>query len=180
MGLALRRKGDWKGAQTVLARLKNAGEMDPETMGIYAATWMDRYVAEPNELNLRKSRDLYAQAFLNAPRDSYVGVNAASKSVLLGDLQAGQAYAAQVEKIVGDKAKPGDYWGTATAAEVQLLKGNFEKAAELYEAAVLAESQSIGSHETTWKQASALLAKLQPSASQRDRLAGVFKHLNTQ
>ncbi len=54
-GLALRRKGDWKAALSVLSKITAAGEMDPETMGIYAATWMDRYTAEGNQLHLRKA-----------------------------------------------------------------------------------------------------------------------------
>jgi hypothetical protein len=176
-GLALRRTGDWKGAQTVLARLTAAGEMDPETMGIYAATWMDRYAAEGNELHLRKARDLYAQAFLNAPRDYYVGVNAAAKSVLLGDLAAGKTYAEQVEAIVGDQPRPGDYWMTATVAEVQLLKGDYPRAAAVYEAAVLTEPESLGSHETSWKQAQFLMDKLGTPPDDRARVGQAFKHL---
>jgi tetratricopeptide (TPR) repeat protein len=176
-GLALRRKGDWQAAQHVLSKLTAAGEMDPETMGIYAATWMDRYTAEKNEIYLRKARDLYGQAFLNAPQDYYVGINAAAKSVLLGDLEAGKKYAEQVEKIVGDKPKPGDYWMTATVAEVQLLKVDYAKAAEIYAAAVLIEPESVGSHETSWKQSQFLMDKLKTPPEDRARVAQVFKHL---
>jgi tetratricopeptide (TPR) repeat protein len=176
-GLALRRKGDWKAAQHILSKLTAAGEMDPETMGIYAATWMDRYTAEQNVLHLRKARDLYAQAFLNAPHDYYVGINAAAKSVLLGDLAAGKQYAEQVEGIVGDKPTPGDYWMTATVAEVQLLKGAYAKAIDLYETAVLIEPESVGSHETSWKQAQFLMDKLGTPPEERARMAQVFQHL---
>lgn len=176
-GLALRRNGNWKAAQDILARLTAAGEMDPETMGIYAATWMDRYTAGGNELHLRKSRDLYAQAFLNAPNDSYVGINAAAKSVLLGDLEAAKKYAEQVEQIVGDKPKPGNYWVTATVAENQLMKGDYSKAADLYQAAVLIEPESLGSHETTWQQAQLLMDKLGTTPEQRAQVGNVFKHL---
>lgn len=176
-GLALRRKGNWKAAQEILSKLTVAGEMDPETMGIYAATWMDRYAAEGNELHLRKSRDLYAQAFLNAPNDSYVGINAAAKSVLLGDLEAGRRYAEQVEQLVGDKPKPGDYWVTATVAENQLMKGDYAKAAELYQAAVVIEPESLGSHESTWKQAQLLMDKLGTTPELRVRIGNAFKHL---
>ena len=42
-GLALARSGDREQAQRVLARLHAAGEIGPETLGIYARTWMDRY-----------------------------------------------------------------------------------------------------------------------------------------
>lgn len=175
--LAHRRKGNWKAAQEILAKLTAAGEMDPETLGIFAATWMDRYTAEGNELYLRKSCDLYVQAFLHAPNDSYVGINAAAKSVLLGDLEAGRKYAEQVEQIVGDKPKPGDYWVSATIAENQLLKGDYAKAADLYQTAVLIEPDSLGSHETTWKQAQLLMDKLGATPENRARVGSAFKHL---
>jgi predicted Zn-dependent protease len=42
-GLALARSGETIEAQRVLARLHAAGEIGPETLGIYARTWMDRY-----------------------------------------------------------------------------------------------------------------------------------------
>ena len=176
-GLALRRMKDWKGAQEVLAKLTMAGEMDPETMGIFAATWMDRYKAEGKPLHLRRSRDLYAQAFANAPRDHYVGINAASKSVLLGELEVGAAYAAQVEQLLGNTAKPGDYWATATIAEVQLLKQDYVKAAALYQAAVVDDSQASGAHAATWQQAQLLMDKLQTPPAARAAIAKSFAHL---
>jgi hypothetical protein len=176
-GLAYRRKRDWRAAQNILAKLTAAGEMDPETLGIFAATWLDRYKEEGNELYLRKSRDLYAQAFLNAPRDYYVGINAAAKSVLLGELEEGKKYAEQVEQIVGDKVKPNDFWMTATVAEVQLIEGQYAKAADLYQAAVVIEPDSLGSHSSIWDQAQLLMDKLQTPAGDRARIAAVFKHL---
>jgi hypothetical protein len=43
--LAYARKGDWRKAQAILVELFAAGEIDSETLGIYARTWMDRYNA---------------------------------------------------------------------------------------------------------------------------------------
>jgi hypothetical protein len=176
-GLALRRSGDWQGAQATLAQLTTAGEMDPETMGLYAATWMDRYQAEGQLMHLRRARGLYAQAFANAPRNTYVGINAASKSVLLGELEAGAAYAAQVEQVLGSSARPGDYWATATLAEAHLLKQDYDRAAALYEAAVTDESELHASHASTWAQAQLLMDKLQTPASERAKIAKSFAHL---
>src|SRR5262249_53966937 len=62
-GLALARSNDWQGAQTLLGELYAASEIDPETLGIYARTWMDRYRTTGQRLYLLKSRDLYRQAF---------------------------------------------------------------------------------------------------------------------
>src|SRR5262249_21476953 len=82
-GLALARKKDWKQAKTILGELYELGERDPETVGIYARTWMDSYNATGDVLHLRRSRNLYAEAFALSPTDYYTGINAASKSLLL-------------------------------------------------------------------------------------------------
>lgn len=85
--LALARRGqanDLGTAQELLATLYEKGERDPETLGIYGRTWMDRYVQSGDLNDLKESRKLYAQAFDAAPDDYYTGINAAAKSVLLG------------------------------------------------------------------------------------------------
>ena len=176
-GLALARKGDWRAAKTLLGELEAAGEQDPETLGIYARTWMDEYRATGNELALAKSRDLYARAFANDPRDIYTGINAAAKSVFLGELEAACAFAEQVEKLVGTARKEGDYWGTATVAEVQLIKKSYDQAAELYRAAVIMSPNEVGSHESTWAQARRLLEKLGAPPEAQQKVARAFAHL---
>lgn len=118
-GLALARKGEWQEAQLTLLELYHLGERDPETLGILARTWRDHYAHSGDLLNLRKARDVYAEAFKSTPNDFYTGINAASNSVLLGEIEAAPQYAETVEKLVGTVAKTGDYWATATVAEVQ-------------------------------------------------------------
>jgi hypothetical protein len=54
-------------AQDIVGALYESGERDPETLGIYGRTWMDRYDASGDLNDLRQSRDLYAEAF-EAPR----------------------------------------------------------------------------------------------------------------
>jgi tetratricopeptide (TPR) repeat protein len=173
-GLALARQGDWRRTQAILGELYFLGERDPETLGIYARTWRDRYAESKDPLHLRKARDLYAEAFKGAPRDYYTGINAASNSVLLGDLAGAKTYAEAVEKIVGSQAKAGDYWLTATAAELQLIKQNYDKAAELYEAAVAVAPEAKGDHDSTRGQARRLMEKLQPKESERMRIEKAF------
>ena len=100
-------EGDLRRAQRILGALYEAGERDPETLGIYGRTWTDRYRQSGDSSDLAQSRDLYAEAFERAQDDYYTGINAASKSVLLGtpeDLRA-EAYAARVQKIVGTEPK---------------------------------------------------------------------------
>ena len=105
-GLALARQGNWRAAQQVLGELHELGEKDPETLGILARTWRDRYAQSGDLLHLRKARNLYAEAFDSTPSDFYTGVNAAANSVLLGELDVADKYAAAVEKLVGIIPRP--------------------------------------------------------------------------
>ena len=57
------------------------------------------------------------------------------------------------------------------------MQSDYEGAARLYQAAVDAAPEERGSHETTWKQACRLMAKLSPSADDRARIRQVFAHL---
>jgi hypothetical protein len=76
-GLALARRGkenDLDNAQDILGELYAKNHLDPETMGIYARTWMDKYVRSGNTNDLLQSRDLYAEAFEKAPDDYYTAL----------------------------------------------------------------------------------------------------------
>jgi tetratricopeptide (TPR) repeat protein len=182
-GLALARRdrdGDLRHAQRILATLYEAGERDPETLGIFGRTWMDRYSKSGDRSDLEQSRDLYAEAFERATDDYYTGINAASKSVLLGspdDLTKAADYAARVQKIVGTEPHEGDYWMTATVAEVYLLMKNYQDAARLYKAAVRMARTETASHAATWTQARRLMDKLQPREEDRMLVRSAFAHL---
>src|SRR5262245_20922485 len=173
-GLALARGGETAKAQLVLGKLHAAGEIDPETLGMLARTWMDRYTMTGERTYLLKSRDLYRQAFEACPRDYYTGINAASKSLLAGESQTAAQLAARVQTLVGDKPVPGDYWKTATAAEVQLLQNRIAEAAELYGAAILSAPLDSGSHESTLKQAKLLLEALHATEEQKALVTSKF------
>jgi hypothetical protein len=167
-------------AQEILAEVYAAGERDPETLGIYARTWMDRYERDKNDLALRRSRDLYAQAFDGAQDDTYTGINAAAKSVFLGtpqDLEKGRTYAQRVLKVVGTDPRSGDYWKTATAAEALLIQGDYAGAGQMYQAAVTKAPAEIGSHRSTWAQARRLLDRLGATAEQKQLTQAAFAHL---
>lgn len=181
--LALARRGkedDLAEAQEILGTLYEQKERDPETVGIYARTWMDRYQKSGDQADLRQSRDLYAEAFAHTSDDYYTGINAAAKSVLLNtpeDLEKAEKYAEQVQKIVGTEAKAGDYWLSATVAELLLIRKNYEQAGRVYEAAVATAPKDTGSHESTCKQACRLMKVLKPSAGQRTAVRKAFQHL---
>lgn len=109
--LALLRRGDQGDltlAQRILGELYVRKEYDPETLGIYARTWMDRYQQSGDLKQLRRSRDLYLEGFERTV-DYYNGINAAAKSVLLGESEYPRAkeYAERVQAIVGTKKHPG-------------------------------------------------------------------------
>jgi Flp pilus assembly protein TadD len=173
-GLALARSGETMKAQLVLGKLYAAGEIGPETLGILARTWMDRYNQTGERTFLLKSRDLYRQAFEAFPSDYYTGINAASKSLLAGEKETAAQLANRVQDLVGDKPIPDDYWKTATVAEVQLLQGNLDAAAQLYAAAVLAAPLDHGSHDSSHGQAKLLLAALGASDEQKAKIAAAF------
>jgi tetratricopeptide (TPR) repeat protein len=181
--LALARRGtddDLRKAQRTLGALYQRGERDPETLGIYARTWMDRYKKSKDVSDLQQSRDLYAEAFERAQDDYYTGINAASKSALLGtpeDIDRAEKLAERVQKIVGTEPVPKDYWKTATVGEVFLLMKNYAEAARLYKAAVAMARAEVGSHESTWTQACLLMQKLNPSSEERALIRAAFSHL---
>ena len=181
LALARRASGDdLPRAQELLGELYESGERDPETVGIYARTWMDRYAASGDPGLLKRSRDLYAEAFECAQDDYYTGINAAAKSVLLGDpedLEKAAAYAQRVEGIVGAQPHPRDYWKTATVAEHLLIQRRFDDAAHTYRAAVDMAVMEIASQETTWRQACRLQRKLQAPSEAWDGIRKAFVHL---
>lgn len=178
-GLALARSGDWRGAKSVLGELYELGERDPETVGIYARTWMDSYESTGNVLHLRRSRDLYAEAFSSAPSDAYVGINAAAKSLFLGEAEAAAQLAAKVLPLVQDRPGRQDYWALASLGEVLLIQGDFAAAGAAYLKAVSLAPGREGDHASTWKQAQRLLRCLRASEAQSAPVAQAFAHLAT-
>jgi tetratricopeptide (TPR) repeat protein len=181
--LALARRGknnDLLTAQDILGELYQMEERDPETLGIYARTWMDRYSKSGDVSDLKQSRDLYAEAFKGACDDYYTGINAAAKSVFLGseeDLKQAAEYAQQVQQIVGKEPHHENYWITATVGEVLLIQKKYKEAGRIYEAAVAMARAETGSHKSTWKQACRLMEKLQPPADERAMILKAFEHL---
>src|SRR5258708_3964916 len=79
--LALARRAqrnDLMNSHETFGEVYRRGERDPETVGIYARTWMDRYAKSGDNLELKRSRDYYAEAFTKAPDDYYTCINPAA------------------------------------------------------------------------------------------------------
>ncbi len=150
--LALARRAndeDLNEAQDILGELYALNHLDPETLGIYGRTWMDRYLISGDANDLRQSRNCYAEAFEKSPDDYYTGINAASKSILLGDLIKGKDFAIRVEKLIGTKPITGDYWQTATIGEVLLIQEKYKEAAAIYLQAIDIAPTEKDSHKST-------------------------------
>ncbi len=176
--LALARRGkadDLEEAQDILGELYALNHLDPETLGIYGRTWMDRYKVSQDLSDLRRSRNLYAEAFEKSPDDYYTGINAASKSLFLGEIEKGNDYAQRVEEIVGNKPIPGDYWQTATIAEVLLIQKKYQEASEMYQQAVDIAPSEKDSHTSTVKQAKLLLEKLGATQEINNKVLHAFQ-----
>lgn len=179
LSLARRGKGDdLDAAQDILGELYALNHLDPETLGIYGRTWMDRYKKSNNLTELRQSRNYYAEAFFRAPDDYYTGINAAVKSILLGEADKGREFAENVEKLVGNTAIDGDYWKTATVAEVLLIQKKFRESASIYQQAVDFAPMEVKSHESSRNQAKLLLEKLGVEPEVSEHVLKPFSHLN--
>jgi tetratricopeptide (TPR) repeat protein len=172
--LALRRSGRIEDAQLILNRLYDDKHRDPETVGILAATWMQRYKKDPRRLFLEKSQALYAEAFSLSLDSYYNGINAASKAALLGRVDVARDLAIRVLPLVENHEDGRDYWATATHAEARLLAGEYERAARIYRAAVVAHPTEAGSIGSTKVQATDLLDKLGAEPADRAKVLDAF------
>ena len=175
--LALARLNKPDEAQQLLGELYASGEIDPETLGIYARTWMDRFNSSQKRLYLLKSRDLYRQAFEAAPNDFYTGINAASKSLLLGEAETAAQLAARVDQVLSAPFQGAhSYWRVATAAEAKLLRGDWAGAGAAYLDAVLIAPEDHGSHESSCHQAQLILKTLNAPTAAWHTVLAAFQH----
>lgn len=181
LALALARRagdGDLDEAQEILAELFEKKHRDPETLGIYARTWMDRYKISKKTIDLKLSRNYYAEAFDRSPDDYYTGINAAAKSVLLGtpdDIIKAEEYAAKTQMLVGTEITEGDYWRTATIGELFLIRKQYAEAARIYKEAVMIAPSAKGSHQSTLNQAISLMEKLGTSDLAKTEIMKAFE-----
>ncbi len=172
-GLALRRNLQLGDALRVMNLLYVQGHRDPETLGILAAAHADSWEAELKAGNTREARDalegsrnMYREAFTSVPTETYVGINAASKSAMLGELDEARRIAAQVLSLLETAraarqgAKSNDYWERVTEPEALLLLGRYDEVRPLYHDARVAFRDEKGSIESTAKQVERLLAVL--------------------
>lgn len=176
-----------KKARRILAGLHAKGERDPETLGLYAKTEFLGYEASgdsPETRNtnlLTKSRNLYEEGFTSS-LDTYCGINAAAKSLMLGgdQVKKAQKIAKDVAECLPSKvtARMG-YWDAATIAEASLIAGEVDDAVTLYGDAVALAPHETGSHASTYAQVQNIALALGLSEDQKAALARPFSHLRS-
>lgn len=152
-GLALRRMKKFQEAIEVLSELKADGHQDPETLGILAAAWDGLYLASGKALHLRRARELYRTAFQADPKDSYTGINAAAKSLFLGEPDEAARLASAVFPLVAQAADAEDFWPACTLGEVHLLQGQLAAAAAQFQRVIDRHPTSRGDLTSTEQQA---------------------------
>jgi len=166
----------WLGeAQQPLAELWALGHRDPETLGIYARTWMDRYLLTGRRVYLEKSRDLYRQAFELNDDNFYTGINAAAKSVFLGELEVAAELVGRVQALVGCSAIRGNYWKTATVAEALLIQRKYQDSIRVYRSGTVDAPLAIANQASARAEAELLLEHLGAPPEVREQLVDAFK-----
>jgi tetratricopeptide (TPR) repeat protein len=178
-GLVLRRLKRYQEAINVLSELKAAGHQDPETLGILAAAWDGRYLETGKKLYLRKSRELYRDAFRGDPDDYYTGINAASKSLFLSEVEESERLAADVYELVKQETDGKDLWGVCTLAEVYLLQRKFDAATELFQKAVDNHFSRPGDLKGTMQQAMRICSAHGLSEEETARVVRPFELLES-
>ena len=177
-GLALRRLKRYQAAIDVLSELKAAGHQDPETLGILAAAWDGRYQGSGKKLHLRRSRELYRTAFQGDPGDYYTGINAASKSLFLGESDEAARLATLVMPLVEAASDGEDFWAGCTLGEVYLLQNNLDAAAAQYQKVIDKHPAQIGDLAGTRQQAKRICTALELSDENIQKVLAPFELLD--
>ncbi|HEV2862482.1 MAG TPA: toll/interleukin-1 receptor domain-containing protein [Pyrinomonadaceae bacterium] len=176
-GLALRRLKRYQDAIDVLSELKAAGHQDPETMGILAAAWDGLYQETGKKLHLRRSRELYRTAFAADQTSYYTGINAAAKSLFLGEAEEAARLASQVLPLVESARGGEDFWAGCTLGEAHLLLGRPGAAAEQYQKVIDRHPGRTGDLDGTRQQAERICKALDLSAEETKRVLEPFELL---
>ena len=177
-GLALRRLKEYQEAVDVLSELKAGGHQDPETLGILAAAKDGLFRETGKMLHLRNARELYRTAFMADPKDYYTGINAASKSLFLGELAEATRLAGQVLPLVEKATDGNDLYAACTLGEVYLLQGKIDEASAQYGKVIDLHPNATGDLKGTGEQAERICAALRLSPEDTAKILEPFKLLD--
>jgi tetratricopeptide (TPR) repeat protein len=177
-GLALRRLKKYQEAVDVLSELKAAGHQDPETLGILAAARYGLFQETGKMLHLRNARELYRTAFTADPKDYYTGINAASKSLFLGEPAEAARLAGEVLPLVKNATDGKDLYAGCTLGEVYLLQGKVDEAVAQYQKVIDNHPNAAGDLKGTGEQAELICASLKLSPEDTAKVMAPFKLLD--
>jgi class 3 adenylate cyclase/tetratricopeptide (TPR) repeat protein len=163
--LALARMGSTSAAHEILSAL-GAEAADEETLGLFARTYKDVWLATGNAADLETAREAYLRAYRSSPERYWTGINAATLSYLAGDLQESRRLAREIlvtcQEALPSASGSAQYWLSATAAEAHLLLGHSEEAEEWYRKAGALAGNRLGDIASTWNNAQLILTLMPP------------------
>src|SRR5438552_11819472 len=109
-----------------------------DILSLRGRLWKDAFSRAPERFAAtaiaQRARDEYLAAYALA-RDPYPGINAATLSMLLGDLDAARTLANEIASRLAAQSAAATCWDHATAGEAALLLGALDRARESYAAA---------------------------------------------
>jgi len=160
-GLALARSGALEPALAEAASLVDDGHRDEEALGLLARInkdlWLTAADPETATRSLQASRELYAEAYA-ASGGYWTGINAASLSLVAGEVREAERLAAEVRRACLKLHDPNrrDFWLEATLGEAALVLGDLGEARRWYGSAS-AGNRDFGSLASTRRNAALLL-----------------------
>jgi class 3 adenylate cyclase/tetratricopeptide (TPR) repeat protein len=144
LALALARSGATQRGNSILAKLREEGHRDEETLGILARTHKDLWAHATKKREQNRQLQLAHKFYYEAYKLSsgyYSGINAATLALLLGRIEQARRLANEVRHacVAELKTLPHDsldrYWPLATLGEACLILRRWSEAEDWYEKA---------------------------------------------
>jgi class 3 adenylate cyclase len=175
LALALARSGATERANTILSRLRKAGRVDEETLGLLARThkdFADRAVTPEERCeHLRRAYEAYAEAY-RLGGGHWPGINAATLALVLGRADQAAEFARAVHDRCAEAlaaAGADRYWLLATLGEAALILGEWSRAEEWYGQASLTAAGRFGDLSSTRRNARLIARCLGADTTRVDR-----------
>lgn len=171
-----------KDSLEILEPLYHRNQMDPDTAGILAGTCKRLWELDPIKYvdHLQKAFDLYKKAWEGSGRqNTYVGINTATLSLLLGNREVSRQTAGKILRIFEKSSitnlpmvgpKYSGYWDRVTQAEAELLLGRMGKARRIYQDIIALYKKQKGCIDSSLDQMDLILPRLGISLNARDFL----------
>lgn len=138
-----------------------------DILSLRGRLWKDAFHRAPEGGQARewaeRARGEYLAAYA-LQRDPYPGINAATLSMLLGDVAAARGLAQEIAARLAAQTTARSCWDYATAGEAQLLLGQLDQARQSYAAAYRAAPADAGSVATMRRQVHLLLRAIPEAA----------------